>query len=83
MNELKKPIEELSFREAMAELDEIVGILESNTLELEDSLTSYERGVALLTALRTRLNGAQQKVETLMGGLETTVDDTEKDRTLS
>ena len=83
MNKEYKPIEALSFREAMAELDEIVGILESNTLELEDSLTSYERGVALLGALRTRLNGAQQKVETLMGELDTSVDDMQVDSTLS
>lgn len=30
----EKPIEELTFREAMAELDRIVGVLESNSLEL-------------------------------------------------
>ena len=39
----------------MAELDGIVGVLESNSLELEDSLRSYERGVALLAALQGRL----------------------------
>ena len=43
-NEGLKPVEDLTFREAMAELDGIVGVLESNTLELEDSLASYERG---------------------------------------
>ncbi|MEG0476901.1 MAG: exodeoxyribonuclease VII small subunit, partial [Raoultibacter sp.] len=36
-----KPLEELSFREAMTELDGIVGLLESNTLELEESLQRY------------------------------------------
>ena len=51
-NEALKPVEDLTFREAMAELDGIVGVLESNTLELEDSLASYERGVALLRALQ-------------------------------
>ena len=54
-NEALKPVEDLTFREAMAELDGIVGVLESNTLELEDSLASYERGVALLRALQGRL----------------------------
>lgn len=83
MTETKKAIEELSFREAMAELEEIVGVLETNTLELEESLSRYERGVTLLTALRTRLNGAQQKVETLMGELDVGLADAEKDRTLS
>lgn len=78
-----KPIEELTFREAMAELDGIVGVLESNTLELEDSLAKYERGVALLRALQGRLSDAQQKVDVLMGQLEPEVSDAERDTTLS
>lgn len=78
-----KPVEELSFREAMAELDGIVGVLESNTLELEDSLSSYERGVALLRALQGRLSEAQQKVDVLMGQLEPEEDDATRDSTLS
>lgn len=68
-------ISQMSFREAMAELDKIVADLESNTLELEDSLASYERGVALLRDLRLRLDGAQQKVDVLMGQLEPAADD--------
>ncbi|MEG0072112.1 MAG: exodeoxyribonuclease VII small subunit [Raoultibacter sp.] len=77
-----KPIEELSFREAMNELDGIVGLLESNTLELEESLRRYERGVALLAALRSRLTDAEQKVEVLMGQLDASVDDDTIDSTL-
>lgn len=83
MNETMRPIEEMSFREAMAELDQIVQSLESNTLELEESLKRYERGVALLGALRTRLNTAQQKVDTLIGELEVNADDMTTDTTLS
>ena len=67
----------------MGELDGIVRVLESNSLELEDSLVSYERGVALLRALQGRLNEAQQKVEVLMGELEGEVDDATRDATLS
>ncbi|HIY84784.1 MAG TPA: exodeoxyribonuclease VII small subunit [Candidatus Rubneribacter avistercoris] len=78
-----KPVEELSFREAMAELDGIVGVLESNTLELEDSLASYERGVALLRALQGRLAEAQQKVDVLMGELAPEADDEARDTSLS
>lgn len=79
----EKPIEQLAFREAMAELDGIVGTLESNTLELEDSLAKYERGVALLRALQGRLSDAQQKVDVLMGQLEPEVSDEQRDTTLS
>ena len=76
-NEALKPVEDLTFREAMAELDGIVGVLESNTLELEDSLASYERG------LQGRLATAQQKVDVLMGQLEPEVSDEQRDTTLS
>ena len=79
----EKPIEQLTFREAMAELDGIVGTLESNALELEDSLAKYERGVALLRALQGRLSDAQQKVDVLMGQLEPEVSDEQRDTTLS
>ena len=81
-NELKE-VSDFTFREAMAELDGIVGVLESNTLELEDSLASYERGVALLRALQGRLATAQQKVDVLMGQLEPEVSDEQRDTTLS
>lgn len=83
MNGNARPIEEMTFREAMSELEGIVGVLEGNTLELEDSLKSYERGVALLAALRKRLNEAQQKVDVLMGELEAGANDEATDTTLS
>lgn len=51
----KKPVEELTFREALSELESIVSVLESNTLELEESLAAYERGVVLLGSLQKRL----------------------------
>ena len=83
MEETVKPIEELTFREAMSELDRIVALLEGNTLELEDSLAQYERGVALLASLQKRLTDAEQKVEVLMGELSGEKDDAERDSTLS
>lgn len=83
MNDNARPIEEMTFREAMSELEGIVGVLEGNTLELEDSLKRYERGVALLAALKKRLNEAQQKVDVLMGELEAGANDAATDTTLS
>lgn len=75
-------VEELSFRDAMAALDEIVSALESNTLELEDSLVAYEKGIELLRNLRGRLDGAQQKIDVLIGELESTESDEVIDSTL-
>ena len=75
--------DDMTFREAMAELNGIVEALESNTLELEESLVKYERGISLLRFLKESLNTAQQKVEVLMGELEMPEDDTVIDSTLS
>lgn len=74
---------EMSFREARPELDRTVAVLESNTLELEDSLKAYERGVAILSDLKQRLSSAQQKVDVLMGQLDAPADDATTDTTLS
>ena len=71
MNESRVPVpEELSFGEALKELEAIVAALEGGQLELEDSLTRYERGVALLRALQTKLSDAELKVTALLGELE-------------
>lgn len=81
-NELKN-IDDMTFREAAAELDGIVRMLESNTMELEDTLSAYERGVALIAALQKRLADAEQKVDVLMGELSGQKDDDVRDSTLS
>lgn len=82
MNE-QKPIDEMTFREASAELDAIIRQIESNTLELEDTLKAYERGVSLISSLQKRLSEAEQKVDVLMGELSGQKDDAVRDSTLS
>ena len=83
MENTPRPIDEMTFREAMDELDGIVRMLESNTMELEDSLKAYERGVALIAELQKRLADAEQKVDMLMGELSGEQDDAVRDTTLS
>ena len=73
----------MTFREASAELDGIIRQIESNTLELEDTLKAYERGVALIASLQKRLTEAEQKVDVLMGELSGQQDDQIRDTTLS
>ena len=82
MTEERKPADQLTFREAMGELEAIVGVLESNTLELEESLATYERGVALLASCQRRLGAAEQQIEVLMGELAAAPDDEVVDSTL-
>lgn len=56
-----------SFEAALSELENIVKSLESgqNDLALEQSLTSYQRGMALLRYCQESLNAADQKVKLL------------------
>ncbi|MBQ3386030.1 MAG: exodeoxyribonuclease VII small subunit [Eggerthellaceae bacterium] len=77
------PVEDLSFRAAMVELDGILLQLEGNSLELEESLLAYERGVSLLRALQAKLAMAQQTIDVLMGELVPAADDATQDATLS
>ena len=64
--DLEAPVEELSFKEASIELEQVVRSLESGDLELEDALARYARGVELLKSLRERLTNAEQKVKVLL-----------------
>jgi len=75
---LKAP-EEMAFGEALAELEAIVGALESGQLELEDSMSRYERGVSLLRILQTKLGDAQQRVTMLLGELESDAEEAAAD----
>ena len=43
----EKPIEELSFEEAMSELEAVVRRLENGQVKLEEAVQAYERGVKL------------------------------------
>ena len=76
-------LDNMTFREGMAKLDEIVHSLESGSLELEESLTKYAEGVQLISELQKRLSSAEQQVEVLMGELEAAPDDEVQDTTLN
>lgn len=58
-----KPINTLSFEESLQELESIVGSLESGKAPLEESITAYERGIALKKHCETKLQEAQSKIE--------------------
>ena len=55
--------ENLSFEEALGELEKIVGALESGQAPLESSIQSYERGIALKKQCEKKLAEAQEKIE--------------------
>ncbi len=58
-----------SFEAALAELEELVGRMESGELPLQESLAAYRRGAALLAYCQGALKDAQQQVQVLEKGL--------------
>jgi exodeoxyribonuclease VII small subunit len=57
-----KPVGDMTFEEAMAELERVVSQLESGNVDLEKSITLYERGAALKAHCEKRLKAAEEKV---------------------
>lgn len=57
---------QVTFEAAIEELETIVNQLESGDLELEQSLTLFERGIELTRLSQARLQAAEQKVQILM-----------------
>lgn len=62
----KKKLENLSFEESLHELDTIVQNLEQGDLNLEESLTLFERGLTLSKLSQNKLQAAEQKVQILL-----------------
>jgi exodeoxyribonuclease VII small subunit len=57
-----KPVEEMSFEEAMKALEAVVTALERGDVALEDSIRLYERGAALKARCEAKLKEAEEKV---------------------
>jgi exodeoxyribonuclease VII small subunit len=60
-------VEELSYEQALSELEEIVASLEANKLPLEESMKLYERGQALTKRCLELLNNAELRIRQLSG----------------
>jgi exodeoxyribonuclease VII small subunit len=60
---MSKAAENLSFEEALGELEKIVRQLESGSADLKSSIDAYERGVTLKKLCEAKLKEAQTKIE--------------------
>ena len=59
----EKDISEMSFEEALAELEAIVERMESGNVDLNSSITTYERGEKLKKHCEAMLKEAEARVE--------------------
>ncbi len=57
-----KPIEEMSFEEALNELETLVNNLDSGDVPLEKSVELYERGEKLKAHCESKLKSAELKI---------------------
>ncbi|MAM63289.1 exodeoxyribonuclease VII small subunit [Maritimibacter sp. UBA3975] len=56
------PVKDMSFEQAMRELEQVVSQLERGDVALEESIKLYERGAALKAQCETKLKAAEEKV---------------------
>ena len=63
-----KSIGDMSFEEALRELERTVRSLESGDVPLDESIALYERGEELRKACQKRLDAAQAKIDKIVQG---------------
>jgi exodeoxyribonuclease VII small subunit len=61
---------ELSFEDALARLEDVVGLLESGELPVEDLVSQFEQGTTLVQRCRLMLDTAQARVSMLVRELD-------------
>ncbi len=64
---VEKPVDDLSYEEALAELEQIVATLEGEQNPLEEAMKLFERGQALAARCGDLLEAAELKVQKLAG----------------
>lgn len=67
MAKTPKPVEALSYEEAMAELETIVAALEEGNQKLEEAMALFERGQLLMKRCAELLEAAELKVRQISG----------------
>ena len=63
----EKNVEDLSYEEALAELEQVVSALENEQSQLEDAIRLFERGQALAARCGVLLEAAELKVKQVVG----------------
>lgn len=69
--------ENMTFEKAIARLEEIVRALETGNAPLDESLSMFEEGVALVKLCNSRLDNAEQKIKMLIKNPDGSYSETE------
>lgn len=65
--EIAEDIQQLSFEQALGELESIVDRLETGDVALEESIEIYQRGAQLRVYCDEKLKSAQARIEKITG----------------
>ncbi len=66
----KSDVKDLSFEEAMGQLEKIVDALDSGDVSLEKSIDIYEQGAALQRHCEDKLKQAEMRVQKIVAGAD-------------
>ncbi|MXO85194.1 exodeoxyribonuclease VII small subunit [Altererythrobacter aurantiacus] len=66
MNDVTTEISNLSFEDALKQLEGVVRQLENGDVPLDDSIDLYERGEALRKHCQARLDAAQARIQRIV-----------------
>lgn len=69
-----KPVAELTFEQALDELDTLVRRMEAGELSLDEAVAAYRRGAELARHCQGRLAVAEQEIRKLDGEMLTPLD---------
>lgn len=63
------PVAEMSFEQALDELDALVRKMEAGALGLDESIAAYRRGAELVKFCQSKLAAAEEQIKVLEGDL--------------
>ena len=65
----KKDVADLGYAEAVAELEEILELLERDDVDVDQLSTHAQRAATLIELCRERIGAAKLRIEEVVGGL--------------
>lgn len=71
--------EEISFEQALEQLESLVAAMEDGAIPLADLVAKYQEGTRLLKFCQSRLKDAELKIELIKAESSTTVDALERE----
>ena len=70
---VNNPLEEMTFEDAMKELENLVDSLDKGDVSLDEAIAAYDRGSQLKDHCQKKLNEAKMKVETIQSSGDSNV----------